>query len=369
MSKVTGGEKALRILIVTDAWYPQINGVVRTYEYLRTELTAMGHDVSIIGPADFPLSFAMPGYHEIRLAIFPYARLRRAIAAYAPDLLHIATEGPLGLAARRYAARYGVSFTSCYHTHFPDYVAKRVGRWLPFLFEPARALAIRFIRWFHSASACVFVSTPSLAETLRAWNFSAPLKHMTRGIDHNLFVPGQRRMFGALKKPVALYVGRVAVEKNLEAFLSMTWHGDKVVVGAGPDEAMLKARYPNALFSGPKTGAALADCYRSADVFVFPSKTDTFGMVIVEALACGLPVAAFPVTGPVDIITGDLLGALDDNLGTAALRALNSPGTPAQRAAFAKDNYDWRVAAAQFLDLAVEPIPDGSGNSEVRQTR
>lgn len=336
----------MRILIVTDAWYPQVNGVVRTYEYLRGELQAMGYDVRVIGPADLPIRLAMPGYAEIQLALFPYNRLRRMIAEYAPDVLHIATEGPLGLAARKYAVEYGVEFTSCYHTHFPDYAAKRSPA---FMADWVRETAIRFIRWFHSPSSCLFVATESLEKTLRGWDFTMPIKRMTRGIDHTVFFTGEKKLFGALHRPVALYVGRVAVEKNLESFLGMNWRGSKVVVGNGPDLGMLQKKYSDTLFAGIKTGAELADYYRSADVFVFPSKTDTFGMVIVEAMACGLPVAAYPVTGPIDIITAPFLGALNDDLSKAAQQAVLQ-GTAQERAEHARKNYSWRRAAEQFLE-------------------
>lgn len=340
---------ALRILIVTDAWYPQVNGVVRTYEYLRHELTAMGYEVKIIGPADFRMSIPMPGYSEIRLALFPYNRLRRMIAAYNADVLHIATEGPLGIAARKYATEYGVEFTTCYHTHFPDYTAKRFAKYIPALYTPVRKIAIRFVKWFHAPSSCLFVATPSLEETLTSWGFACPIKRMTRGIDHAVFYGGEKTLFRQRTRPVALYVGRVAIEKNLGAFLDMAWDGTKVIVGDGPDRAMLEKKYPKAVFAGVKVGKDLADYYRSADVFVFPSKTDTFGMVIVEAMACGLPVAAYPVTGPVDIITQDFLGAVDEDLSKAASRALLY-GTAEQRSQWARDHYSWRKAAHQFLE-------------------
>lgn len=340
----------MKILIVSDAWHPQINGVVRTYEYLRDELLAMGYTVKIIGSADFPFGMPMPGYQEILLVPFPYNRLRRMIAEFAPEVLHIATEGPLGMAARKYARNYGVEFTSCYHTHFPDYAAKRAERILPFLGAPVRKAGISFVRWFHGISSCVFVATQSLEDTLRGWGFKGTLKRMTRGINHDVFHTGPKNLFQDLPKPVALYVGRVAVEKNLEAFLDMTWHGSKVIVGSGPDEEMLKSKYPGAVFTGVKTGKDLADHYRSADVFVFPSRTDTFGMVLVEAMACGLPIAAYPVTGPVDIVTQDFLGCVNDDLAVACETAVKSPGSAEDRAKHAQANYSWRKATHQFLE-------------------
>lgn len=339
----------MKILIVTDAWYPQVNGVVRTYEYITRELKEMGYTVKIIGPADFKYGMAMPGYPEIRLAFFPYNQIRQEAQDFEPDVLHIATEGPLGLAARKYAAEYGVEFTSCYHTHFPDYAQKRVPQYLGFLKAPVRAIAIHFVRWFHSISSCVFVATPSLEKTLKGWGFTAPVKRMTRGVDLNVFHPGDKTLFADLPKPVALYVGRVAVEKNLEAFLSMGWTGSKVIVGSGPDLDMLRAKYPDTHFAGVKSGEDLANHYRSSDLFVFPSKTDTFGMVIIEALACGLPVAAYPVTGPIDIITDDFLGAVNEDLALAAQEAMIH-GNADMRAAHVRDTYSWNRAAKQFLE-------------------
>lgn len=340
----------MKILIVSDAWHPQLNGVVRTYEYLHAQLTKMGYDVKIIGPADFKYNMPMPGYDEIRLTLFAYNSLRRMINDYEPEFLHIATEGPLGLAARSYAVKYGVEYTSCYHTHFPDYAAKRAAKFLPFLYEPVRNLGIKFVRWFHKHSSCLFVATQSLEDTLRGWNFTCPMKRLTRGIDYGIFHEGPATLFADLPKPVALYVGRVAIEKNLEAFLSMDWKGSKVIVGTGPDSESLKHKYPAALFAGKQTGQALADHYRSADLFVFPSKTDTFGMVLIEALACGLPIAAYPVTGPIDIVTDETLGALNHDLEKAAKKALNSQGTKQDRAAHARAHYSWETAAHQFLE-------------------
>lgn len=345
-------DSSLKVLIVTDAWHPQVNGVVRTYEYLRDELEFMGYTVKIIGPADFALSFSMPGYNEIRLAVFSYNRLRHMIAEFGADVLHIATEGPLGFSARRCAVNYGLEFTSCFHTHFPDYAAKRVTKFLPlpFLYEPVRKAAIAYVRYFHKPSSCVFVATRTLGVTLREWGFTAPLKIMTRGINHALFHTGKKTLFEGMKRPVALYVGRVAIEKNLDAFLSMPYEGTKVVVGKGPDLETMKVRYPETVFAGPHTGEDLAEHYRSADLFVFPSKTDTFGMVLVEALACGLPVAAYPVMGPIDIIIDEALGALEEDLSIAASRALSSPGTAEGRSRHATENYSWRIAAHQFLE-------------------
>jgi glycosyltransferase involved in cell wall biosynthesis len=339
----------VKILIVSDAWHPQINGVVRTYEYMCEELAAMGHEVKVIGPGDLPFVVPMPGYSEIRLAMFAGAPLRKAIEAFSPDLLHIATEGPLGYTARRYAIKHAMPFTSCYHTHFPDYAAKRLAKFIPFLEGTIRKLGIAYVRHFHKPSACLFVATASLKSTLEQWGFTCPMKFMTRGFAP-IFHAGDKTCFHDLPRPIALYVGRVAIEKNLEAFLGMNWSGSKVVIGKGPDLTHLQKEFPEAHFLGAQKGDALANFYRSADLFVFPSKTDTFGMVLVEALACGLPVAAYPVTGPIDIITQDYLGALDEDLEVACQKALQQADKTQARIDHTRLHYNWRQAAEQFLD-------------------
>ncbi len=348
--KVTFNRPApMKILIITDAWKPQINGVVRTYEYLQAELQEMGHTAEIIGPAHFPLTFPMPGYSEIHLALFAFGRVGQMISKFKPDHLHIATEGPLGWSARRYALRHNLEFTSCYHTQFPDYVAKRMRRIIPFLEKWSHGVSLRSVKKFHAPSKTVFVATQSLEDQLYGWGFKAPLVRMTRGVDTSIFKPGPKNLFQDLPRPIALYVGRVAIEKNLPEFLAMPWNGTKVIVGTGPDFDDLRRAYPQAHFTGPKTGKDLADHYRSADVFVFSSKTDTFGMVLIEALACGLPVAAHNVTGPGDIITQPFLGVLDENLSAGSAKALALTGTPQERFDYVHKNYSWRTAAHQFL--------------------
>ncbi|MFA7276457.1 MAG: glycosyltransferase family 1 protein [Pseudobdellovibrionaceae bacterium] len=339
----------MKILIISDAWLPQVNGVVRTYQHLMPELEALGHDVTVIGPHDFPYHFPLPFYREIDVAVFTKQLMRRKISAYGPDLVHIATEGPLGKSARQFCMARGQPFTTCYHTHFPDYVAKRMkGPLRPFA-KPARAMTYNHLRKFHAPSRGLFVATPTLQSHLQEKGFSAPFYPMTRGIDARIFHEGEKTLFEDLKKPVALFVGRVATEKNIEAFLDTPWEGTKVVVGSGPDLEELRAAYPDTVFMGRKEGRELADCYRSADVFVFPSRTDTFGMVIVEALSCGLPVAGYPVQGPIDIITAPMLGAVHDSLETAMRTALASSGTREERAAYARNTYSWQEAANQFL--------------------
>ncbi len=345
----------LKILIISDAWHPQVNGVVRTYEHLIEELEKRGHMIKVIGPADFKHRITMPGYKEIELALCPYHSLKSMIKNFRPDKIHIATEGPLGWAARKYCTKHNQPFSTSYHTQFPDYIAKRVAKYLPFLYRWTHTRAKNMVRQFHAPSNVMMVATDSLEQTLRAWGFENPIKHLTRGAKldtfHHAKTDKDKTEFKTLKSPIALYVGRIAIEKNIEAFLEMEWHGTKVIVGDGPAHATLKAKYPTAHFIGTRTGKALGACYRSADVFVFPSKTDTFGMVIVEALASGLPVAAYNVTGPKDIITHNFLGALHEtDLGIATQNALKS-GTAAQRVSHVKKHYTWKNAAQQFENI------------------
>lgn len=339
-----------KFLIVSDAWHPQVNGVVRTYEHLCEELEKMGHEVKVIGPADFPLTMPMPGYAEIKLAFAPYGRLKRMIDAYNPDYIHIAAEGPLGWAGRRYCMRHGKSFSTSYHTHFPDYVAKRVAKHLPFLYKPSKEIAKWIVRTFHAPSRVMMVATQSLEDELKSWNFKTPMHRLTRGAKLDIYYPGEKTVYQDLKRPVAVYVGRVSIEKSIEDFLKMPWHGSKVVVGEGPSLAALSRKYKDAYFPGKKIGKELAEHYRSGDVFVFPSRTDTFGIVLIEALASGLPIAAYKVTGPKDIVTEDFLGALEEtDLAKAALRALEC-GSPEARAEHVKSLYTWEHAGRQFAE-------------------
>lgn len=337
----------MKLVIVSDAWRPQINGVVRTYEHLKDELEKMGHEVRVIGPAEFP-ALPMLGYSEIKLALFPYKRLERLIDEFKPDYIHLATEGPLGWAGRKYCERRGIIFSSSYHTHFPDYVARRIGRFLPFLYKPVHEITKRVVRRFHAPSRALMLATASLEEELKSWGFKAPIFRFSRGVVIDQFHPGEKNLFSDLKRPVALYVGRVAIEKSIEDMLSMAWEGSKVVVGDGPELHELKSKYADAVFTGAKTGKELADHYRSADVFVFPSRTDTFGMVLIEALASGLPVAGYDVTGPKDIITEAFLGAVGEDLSGAARKAMQQ-GTPLQRSEYARAHYTWENAARQFI--------------------
>ena len=326
----------MNILIVTDAWSPQVNGVVRTLQSVRAELEQMGHRVEVISPDQFH-SLPCPTYPEIRLALT--ASVGKRIEEAAPDAIHVATEGPLGLAARRYCMKQELPFTTAYHTQFPDYVSKRTKL-------PARWFW-RYIRWFHASSKAVMVSTPTVERQLHA-NGIAHTRHWGRGVDLSLFtVAGQRHpAFDSLQQPIMLYVGRVAVEKNIEAFLDVRHPGTKVVVGDGPALETLKTRFPDIRFLGKLTGPDLAAAYRSADVFVFPSRTDTFGLVLIEALATGTPVAAYPVQGPIDVLT-DAVACMDEDLDRAIAQALTR-----DRAVCAEyaGHFGWSESARQFLE-------------------
>lgn len=326
------------IAIVTDAWFPQLNGVVRSLSTTADMLTGWGHDVHIVAPSDY-LSVPCPTYPEIRLALTLPGVIGRRLARLAPDAVHIATEGPLGLAARNYCVRNSIPFTTAYHTQFPDYVARRTGLNAK-KFWP-------YIRWFHRPAERVMVATQSIRDELRAQGVQR-LHHWGRGVDLNCFSPDAPppAEYADLPRPIMLYVGRVAVEKNLEAFLDCPYPGSKVVVGDGPALASLKARYPDAHFLGRRSGRELAGCYAGANVFVFPSRTDTFGLVMIESLACGTPVAAFPVPGPLDIVT-DRVGALSERLPRAIDAALYC-----ERADCATygASFSWEAATRQFLD-------------------
>ncbi|PZO91126.1 MAG: alpha-mannosyltransferase [Sphingomonas sanxanigenens] len=333
----------MRIALVTDAWSPQVNGVVRTLQSVRAELERQGHEVMVISP-DLFISLPCPTYPEIRLAMTRTDTVGAMIAGFGPDAIHLATEGPLCVAARRWCLRNGHPFTTAYHTQFPDYVAKRTG-------VPAEWVW-RYIQWFHWPASAILASTPSIRTTLSDHGLNR-LKHWGRGVDLTCF--GQdappHPAFAGVEGPILLYVGRVAVEKNIEAFLAADAPGVKFVVGDGPARAELEARYPDARFLGMLSGRDLAGAYAGADAFVFPSRTDTFGLVMIEAMACGTPVAAYPVTGPIDILTPET-GAMDEDLSVAIRAALRL-----DRAACAAHGagFTWAESARQFLD-ALEPI-------------
>ena len=278
-----------------------------------------------------------------------------ALDQFKPDALHIATEGPLGNAARHIAKRRGIEFTTYFHTQFPEYIAIHVGRYFENLAEVSKRWASSFICRFHEASSQVFVSTPGVSEMLQSWGLKTPVQVISPGVDTKMFHASEGLLMKNLKRPVALYVGRIAPEKNLPDFLDMEWHGSKVIIGDGPALAELEARYPDCHFLGAKFGDELAEYYRSADVFVFPSRTDTFGMVLIEALACGLPVAAYPVGGPTHIVRHGFLGQLGIDLSKAALACLGRPAEErAKRHAHAAETYSWRQAA-ELMFLSDNP--------------
>lgn len=339
----------MRILIVTDAWSPQVNGVVRTLQATIAELRATGHEVEVISP-DLFRSIPCPTYGEIRLAFAGRRAVGRRIRAFAPHAVHISTEGPLGLAARRWCVTNDFPFTTAYHTRFPEYVAAR----LP---VPA-ALVWRFIRWFHRPARHIMVATRSLALELAGQGLGQTML-WERGVDHDLFRADRppHPRFANLPRPIQLYVGRVAVEKNIEAFLETGQPGTKVIVGDGPALADLRARYPGAAFLGKMSGEELAAAYAGADVFVFPSRTDTFGLVVIEALSCGTPVAAYPVPGPGDIVTDDA-GALDEDLNAAIAAALECDRADA---AMLGKRYSWAACTTQFLQ-ALTFVPAGTAS-------
>jgi glycosyltransferase involved in cell wall biosynthesis len=326
----------VRIALVTDAWAPQVNGVVRTLGSLRAELNRLGHEVVVISPDRFR-SLPCPTYPEIRLALAGRGAVGRALAAARPDAIHIATEGPLGHAARGWCLDHGLAFTTAFHTLFPDYVAARFG------FPPGWSWA--WLRRFHAPSAAVMVAAPSVERILREHGFQK-LRRWSRGVDTGLFRPRPKAEL-TLPQPIFLTVSRLAVEKNLPAFLDLDLPGSKVVIGDGPIAGALQRRYPEVRFLGRLEGKALAAHYAAADVFVFPSRTDTFGLVLLEAMASGLPVAAYPVAGPVDVIGQSGAGAVDEDLRAAALAALEIPSAVCRAHA---ETYSWANSARQFLD-------------------
>lgn len=324
----------MKIMIVTDAWEPQVNGVVRTLKSTTRELTALGHRVELLTPLEFR-TVPCPTYPEIRLSLLPGRRVRERIEQFAPDALHIATEGPLGMAARSYALKHGLPFTTAYHTRFPEYVQARFG--IPL------SATYRFLRWFHGPSRAVMAPTPVVKQDLEKFGFGNVVL-WTRGVDLDIFHPMESKVLNSAR-PIFLYVGRVAIEKNVEAFLALDLPGSKWVAGEGPALAELKSRYPEVNYLGVLSQAELAKVYAAADVFVFPSRTDTFGLVLLEALACGTPAAAYPVTGPIDVLGDGGAGAMRDDLREACLDALKIDRGAARAWA---ERFSWRAASEQF---------------------
>lgn len=356
----------MRIAIASDAWCPQVNGVVRTLGATVAELDRRGHEVELVTPERF-LTMPLPGYASIRLAVAPRFSARRILSAFEPDVVHIATEGPIGWSARSWCLARDVPFTTAFHTRFPDYASVRTG-----------ISAERFwpiMRRFHAPSRAVLTATSSLRDELAGRGFKR-LHPWTRGIDRWTFRPdGETHpLLDSLPRPVLLNVGRIAPEKNLEAFLAADLPGTKVIVGDGPAREDLARRFPDAVFTGTLAGEELAAAYRSADCFVFPSETDTFGLVIIEALACGIPVAALPVAGPLDILGADGRGAdgrlsqpagsLDADLALAVRRALACPQAAALEAA---RHFTWEAATDQFVAAVIGARVEGCAPEPVRE--
>ena len=328
-----------RILLVTDAWAPQVNGVVRTLETIIKKLEEKGLEIKVISPDMFQ-TLPLPIYPEIRLSLFPFRKLAKEIESFNPDAIHISTEGPLGWSARKFCIKKGMRFTTSYHTKFPEYMNAMTK--LPL------TVGYKVIKKFHSSSDAVMVATKTLQKDLEERGFEN-IVEWTRGVDMKVFNTRQKPAL-SLPKPVAVYVGRVSLEKNLEAFLEIELPGTKLIVGDGPQLDVLKNKYPNAIFSGAKFGKDLAAHYRSGDIFVFPSRTDTFGLVMLEAMACGLPVAAYPVTGPLDVIKDSPAGCLDENLEKAIQSALKAKKKDAVSHA---KKYSWEACAERFYENLV----------------
>jgi glycosyltransferase involved in cell wall biosynthesis len=341
----------MRILLATDAWEPQVNGVVRTLTRVIEECRAMGHQVEVVSPDQFK-TFPLPTYPEIKLAVGAYEPVQERFKSFEPEAIHIATEGPIGLAARRICVDWKLPFTTSYHTKFPEYVSARLP--LPL------AAGYAYMRWFHKPSGRLMVATPSMLDELAKHGFRN-LSAWSRGVDTEVFKPraaGEPDVFEGLERPIWLNVGRIAVEKNIETFLATDLPGTKVLVGDGPQREELTAKYPEVQFRGARFGADLAAHFACADVFIFPSLTDTFGLVILEAMAAGVPVAAFPAPGPIDIIPGSNAGVLavsqTEGLREACLACLDLDRGLVR--AFA-ERFSWRACAEEFV-RNLQPYPE-----------
>lgn len=338
----------LKIALITDAWHPQINGVVTTLSTIAAQLRSFGHEVELFTPDQYQ-NWPCPTYPEIRLALLCRSKTWKRLDDFHPEAIHIATEGPLGIAARKYCKNRSVPFTTSFHTLFAEYVNLRTG--IPV------SWGYRFLAWFHNAGKRTMIATPTLVEQLKDRGFKHPAL-WSRGVDTELFCPRARGRLGQ-EGPKLLYVGRVAIEKNIESFLALETEGVKYIIGDGPQRGELEQKYPKAVFLGYKTGVDLAEHVADADVFVFPSRTDTFGLVMLEALAAGVPVAAYPVQGPLDVILSDTIGALHEDLSVAVQNALTKDRQACRQYAL---NYSWENCARLF-ESHLEPFGPSPLNS------
>ena len=343
----------MRIAIATDAWKPQVNGVVMTLERTRDELVRQGHEVLMITP-EGRRTFPCPTYPEIRLTLFQGRQIARELDAFGPDCVHIATEGTLGLSVRRYCRKRGLRFTTAYHTQFPEYVRARAP--IPV------SWTVALLRWFHRPAVRTMVPTPGIKRLLEGRRFT-DVVIWSRGVQTDVFVPEPRLDYD-LPRPIWIYVGRVAVEKNIELMLSLDLPGSKIIVGDGPDRERLSREFPDCRFPGYKFGSDLAAHLAGADVFVFPSVTDTFGLVMLEAMACGTPVAALPVTGPIDVVVDGETGVLDQDLGVACRKALRLDRAACRRFA---ERHSWSRSTRQFVEnLAPQDAATGGLGESAR---
>lgn len=348
----------MKILIVTDAWHPQINGVVRTLGHVAGQARAFGAEVEFLSPDQFR-TLPMPGYREIRLALTGAGEVERRLDRIEPDAIHIATEGPLGHAMRRVCLRRGIPFTTSFHTRFPDYLAERLplpARWI-------REACWAWLRRFHSSGTAVLAATPTLVSELTLRGFKN-VKLWSRGVDAELFNP-HTKVDLPWPRPIFLTVGRVAIEKNLEAFLALDLPGTKLIVGDGPEREALAKKFPDAVFLGSQRDGALVGIYAAADVFVFPSRTDTFGLVLLEALASGVPIAAFPASAPRDVIGDTNVGVLDEDLRRACLGALECSRNDCRQFSL---SLTWSACARTFIELVTQALKSSEAKTASSQT-
>ena len=329
----------MRIVLISDAWHPQINGVVTTLTNTVATLKRLGHEVELITPDRFR-TYPWPGYPDVGMAFLCGPKLRPIIKAFKPDAMHLVTEGPIGYAARRFCREFGYHYTSSYLSQFPEYFKLRIG--FPVTISSA------YLRWFHSESKKVMVATPSLAAEMRQKGY-LHLACWSRGVDTSLYCP-RSKDFIKDPRPIFMFTGRVAIEKNIESFLKLDLPGTKYVIGDGPHRDILMKKYPDVRFTGYQKGETLARYMAAADVFVFPSLTDTFGVVMLEALASGVPVAAYPVQAPKDVIQNDQIGILNDDLQQAAMKALSLNSQTCRQYAL---GYTWEKCTQQFVDNLV----------------